>query len=177
MPGEDDGNTHTLTPNSIAIVNLLCPRVSHTVQETSSSSEPLEKEVTLKNVSPLHLTPLLETSFPFYLSGCHGARSHVQVGIESNVLFAPSAVFAHCKHIGDLISVSVCTYVCLSVWGQELSLDCGAEAQVKVTFDPSYCSDKLSRREEKELTIAFKEHSHKVRLCRCTGCALVHLEP
>ena len=128
------------------------------VQEPGSSSEPQEKEVALKNVSPLQLTPRLETSFPFYLGGCHGTRSHVQVRAECDC----------CRMSGYLTTLSVS--VCLSV--QELSLDSGAEVHVMVTFDPSYCSDKLSRREERQLAITFREHTHKVRLCCCVGSAL-----
>ena len=63
------------------------------------------------------------------------------------------------------LSLSLSLSACLSV--QELNLDCGAEAQVSVTFDPSYCSDKLSRREEKQLSITFREHAHRVRGVLC----------
>ena len=80
---------------------------------------------------------------------------------------APTSACIHCRMSGYLTTLFVS--VCLSV--QELSLDSGAEAQVMVTFDPSYCSDKLSRREERQLAITFREHTHKVRLCCCVGSA------
>ena len=37
------------------------------------------QEVTLKNISPLNLTTLLETSFPFFVSVNDKPRSHTMV--------------------------------------------------------------------------------------------------
>ena len=148
------------------------------MQESGSCPEPQEKRIALKNVSPLQLTPLLETSFPFYLDGCHGARSHIQVRTECNGCCSPTLYSVWdewgCMDVRTSLSVPLslslslslsALSVCLSV--QKLNLGCGAQAQVSVTFDPSYCSDKLSRREEKQLSITFREHAHRVRGVLC----------
>ena len=92
--------------------------------------------------------------------------------LEQNAMDAVHQHSIQCGMSGDgwtdlpiSLSLSLSLSACLSV--QELNLDCGAEAQVSVTFDPSYCSDKLSRREEKQLSITFREHAHRVRGVLC----------
>lgn len=126
---------------------LLQPPGSELVQQTRTLS--------IQNVSPLPFTAILMCMYPFSFKNVRGKLQQL-VKTFSPLVFSEYACMIH---------------MCMYYWCllQELDLNSSQEEEVVLQFDPTYCKDGHSHREESQLVIAYRQHPLRVKpLFTCT---------